>query len=103
MQSNFFHFLFLLMVHLTKGCTFYEIFSCLLRSQSHLIDYIYVYLAFISNLVAHSQVDNYITRPTSCEGVVDSGVSDGSENIFSSEIDNTSQIQTVIRQLFSLS
>lgn len=47
----------------------------------------------------HSQVDNYITRPISCDGVPDSGVSDGSENIFSSDIDNTSlaapQSQTV--------
>lgn len=51
-----------------------------------------------------SQVDNYITRPTSCDGVPDSGVSDGSENIFHSDNDNTSlaapQSQTVIRHTF---
>lgn len=53
----------------------------------------------------HSQVDNYITRPISCDGVPDSGVSDGSENIFSSDIDTTSlaalQSQTVKREILN--
>ncbi|XP_070494740.1 guanine nucleotide exchange factor DBS isoform X6 [Chironomus tepperi] len=36
------------------------------------------------------RVDNYITRPLSCEGPSDSGVSVSSENIFSPDGDNTS-------------
>lgn len=44
------------------------------------------------------QVENYITRPLSCEGPSDSGVSVSSENPFSPDGDNTSltaQSQTV--------